>query len=140
MSFETASSALMLKKRREGKRERRDVQCLDLGSAQRTKQRCHEHWRRWRARSGPRTSVLVSASETISILDSYSDTFLVALAYVMQKTPFVFPIVGGRKVEHLLSNIEALDISLSEDQITYLESILPFDVGFPNNFVVSRAL
>ena len=25
---------------------------------------------------------------------------LVAIAYVMQKTPYVFPIVGARKVEH----------------------------------------
>lgn len=51
----------------------------------------------------------------------------------MQKTPYVFPVVGGRKVEHLLANIEALDISLSPEQIAYLEGVLPFDVGFPNN-------
>lgn len=25
----------------------------------------------------------------------------VAIAYVMQKVPYVFPIIGGRKVEHL---------------------------------------
>lgn len=25
----------------------------------------------------------------------------VALAYVMNKTPYVFPIIGGRKIEHL---------------------------------------
>ncbi|KAF8900587.1 NADP-dependent oxidoreductase domain-containing protein [Mucidula mucida] len=59
----------------------------------------------------------------------------VALAYVMQKTPYVFPLVGGRKVEHLLSNVEALDIALSTEQIAYLEGVLPFDVGFPGNFV-----
>ncbi|KAL5520315.1 hypothetical protein ACEPAG_9529 [Sanghuangporus baumii] len=58
----------------------------------------------------------------------------VAIAYVMQKTPYVFPIIGGRKVEHLLANIEALKISLSDEQIKYLESILPFDPGFPANF------
>lgn len=57
----------------------------------------------------------------------------VAIAYVMHKAPYVFPLVGGRKVEHLLDNIEALKISLSEEQILYLESIVPFDVGFPNN-------
>lgn len=54
----------------------------------------------------------------------------------MQKAPYVFPIVGGRKVEHLLANLEALDISLGEEQINYLESILPFDPGFPSNFIV----
>lgn len=56
-----------------------------------------------------------------------------AIAYVLQKTPYVFPIIGGRKVEHLHANIEALSISLSPDQISYLEGILPFDVGFPAN-------
>lgn len=61
----------------------------------------------------------------------------VAIAYVMQKTPYVFPIVGGRKVEHLMQNIEALSISLSPEQITYLESIIPFEPGFPNYMIVS---
>ena len=60
----------------------------------------------------------------------------VAIAYVMQKTPYVFPIVGGRKVEHLMANIEALKISLSDEQIKYLESLLPFEPGFPHNVFV----
>jgi len=30
-----------------------------------------------------------------------------------------------------MANIEALDINLSEKQIQYLESIIPFDIGFP---------
>ncbi|SJL14914.1 probable Aryl-alcohol dehydrogenase [NADP(+)] [Armillaria ostoyae] len=59
----------------------------------------------------------------------------VALAYVLQKTPYVFPLIGGRKVEHLVSNLEALDITLSKEQIEYLESILPFDPGFPNAMI-----
>ncbi|KAJ7617195.1 Aldo/keto reductase [Roridomyces roridus] len=59
----------------------------------------------------------------------------VAIAYVMQKVPYCFPIVGGRKVEHLLQNIEALDICLSQEQIEYLESIIPFDIGFPVSFI-----
>ena len=61
---------------------------------------------------------------------------VVAIAYVMQKAPYVFPIIGGRKVEHLLGNIEALSISLSPEQIAYLESIVPFDPGFPNSMIV----
>ncbi|KAJ7282049.1 Aldo/keto reductase [Mycena rebaudengoi] len=59
----------------------------------------------------------------------------VAIAYVMQKVPYCFPIIGGRKVENLLANLEALDISLSPTQIEYLESILPFDPGFPNTMI-----
>ena len=61
----------------------------------------------------------------------------VAIAYVMQKTTHVFPIIGGRKVEHLMANIEALKISLSEEQIKFIESVLPFDPGFPTTFIVS---
>lgn len=59
----------------------------------------------------------------------------VAIAYTMHKAPFVFPIVGGRKVEHLQANIEALSVRLSEKQIQYLNGILPFDKGFPNNVI-----
>lgn len=64
----------------------------------------------------------------------------VAIAYVMQKTPYVFPIIGGRKVEHLHANIEALKISLSQEQIEYLESIIPFEPGFPSMIIVSSWL
>ena len=61
----------------------------------------------------------------------------VAIAYVMQKTPYVFPIIGGRKVEHLMANIEALEITLSNDQIKYLETVVPFEPGFPYWMIVS---
>ncbi|PBK88006.1 Aldo/keto reductase [Armillaria gallica] len=59
----------------------------------------------------------------------------VAIAYVMHKTPNVFPIIGGRKVEHLKANIEALDISLSKEQIEYLDGAVPFDPGFPTTMI-----
>ncbi|KAK4554032.1 putative aryl-alcohol dehydrogenase aad14 [Recurvomyces mirabilis] len=59
----------------------------------------------------------------------------VALAYVMSKTPYVFPIVGGRKIEHLHDNIQALKIKLTDKQIEKLEGVVPFEPGFPNNFV-----
>ena len=59
----------------------------------------------------------------------------IALAYVLSKTPNVFPIVGGRKVEHLQDNLQSLKIKLTDEQIKYLESVKPLDVGFPNNFI-----
>ncbi|KAK0430955.1 uncharacterized protein EV420DRAFT_1612885 [Desarmillaria tabescens] len=52
----------------------------------------------------------------------------VAIAYVMQRAPYVFPIIGGRKVEHLQANLAALD------QIEYLESIMPFDSGYNDDW------
>lgn len=59
----------------------------------------------------------------------------VALAYVLERVPYVFPIIGGRKVEHLHDNIKALEISLSQEQIEYLESHSKLDLGFPNNIL-----
>ena len=61
----------------------------------------------------------------------------VAIACVVQKAPYVFPIVGGRKVEHLQGNLEALEIVLIPEIIKYLEGDLPFDLGFPMTMTVS---
>ena len=61
----------------------------------------------------------------------------VALAYVMQKTPYVFPIVGGRTVEQLRGNVEALSLQLTPEDIAEIEAAVPFDLGFPHNFVTN---
>ncbi|GJC88867.1 putative aryl-alcohol dehydrogenase AAD14 [Colletotrichum liriopes] len=60
----------------------------------------------------------------------------IALAYVMQKARYVFPIVGGRKIEHLEDNIKALSIRLTEEQIQRIEGFKNFDIGFPMNFIL----
>ncbi|VDB94286.1 unnamed protein product [Peniophora sp. CBMAI 1063] len=59
----------------------------------------------------------------------------VAVAYVLQKTPYVFPIIGGRKVEHLLENLEALEVALTPEHIKEIESVVPFDLGFPHSMI-----
>lgn len=59
----------------------------------------------------------------------------IALAYVMHKVPYVFPIVGCRTVDHIRKNVEALKISLSDEEINEIEDAEPFDAGFPNNFL-----
>lgn len=59
----------------------------------------------------------------------------VALAYVMAKTPYVFPIVGGRKFEHLKGNIEGLKVNLNDEDMAAIEEAHPFDIGFPMNFL-----
>lgn len=59
----------------------------------------------------------------------------VALAYVMHKTPNVFPIVGQRKVEHLKANVEALSILLTPEDLKEIDSAVPFDPGFPMTFI-----
>lgn len=59
----------------------------------------------------------------------------IALAYVLVKVPSVFPLIGGRRVEYLYDNIQALSIRLSEEQIRFLESVKPLDVGYPQNML-----
>ena len=58
-----------------------------------------------------------------------------ALAYVLQKAPYVFPIIGGRKVEHLEGNIPALEVVLTDDEITAIESAYEFEHGFVADFL-----
>jgi diketogulonate reductase-like aldo/keto reductase len=62
--------------------------------------------------------------------------WLVAIAHLLHKTPYVFPIVGGRKVEHLKQNVQALDISLSPEQIQRIDNAKPLDLGFPHSIIV----
>jgi hypothetical protein len=59
----------------------------------------------------------------------------IALAYVRAKYPYVYPIVGGRKIEHLKGNIEALAIDLSEEEVDEIDGAVSFDIGFPMNFL-----
>ena len=64
----------------------------------------------------------------------------VVIAYHLQKVPYVFPIIGGRKVEHLQDNMAALDISLSQQQMERIESATFFKPGFPNSMIVSECM
>lgn len=67
---------------------------------------------------------------------SYLPCYSARILMPFQKAPYVFPIIGGRKIEHLQANLEALDISLTPEHIKALESVLPFDPGFPNTMIV----
>lgn len=54
---------------------------------------------------------------------------------MLQKTPYVFPIIGQRKVEHLLANIEALKVEMTPEDLDQIDCAVPFDPGFPTNFL-----
>lgn len=85
----------------------------------------------------PQTENQKQVSEKLAKVAKAKNTLItsVALAYVMHKTPYVVPIVGGRKVEHLKGNIEALGLQLSEEEIDDIDSAIEFDVGFPMSFL-----
>ena len=62
----------------------------------------------------------------------------IALAYVMAKQPYIFPIVGVRKVEHLQDNISALKLRLSKEEMDEIEKAYEFKPGFPHDFIGSH--
>ncbi|KAI5308060.1 hypothetical protein KEM55_006678, partial [Ascosphaera atra] len=72
--------------------------------------------------------------ERISERTGYS-IFNITLAYVLHKAPYVFPIIGGRKVEHLTHNIPAIGVPLTEEDIADIETAYDFDHGFPATFL-----
>jgi aryl-alcohol dehydrogenase-like predicted oxidoreductase len=84
----------------------------------------------------------VQVSKALEAVAKRKNTIVtsVALAYVMHKTPYVFPIVGGRTVDHLRQNIEALTLSLSAEDMEEIEDAVPFDIGFPNNFAYGQKM
>ncbi|GHJ85225.1 hypothetical protein NliqN6_1627 [Naganishia liquefaciens] len=105
-----------------------------------------------RKNQGEKIRTLVAGEEQNELEVKYSEVLskiadehqvdsvtVIALAYVLHKAPYVFPIIGGRKVEHLQSNIKALDLKLTDAQIKEIEDVQPnWDPGFPHNFIGHR--
>jgi aryl-alcohol dehydrogenase-like predicted oxidoreductase len=56
-------------------------------------------------------------SEVLEKIAARHDSIItsIALAYVMHKTPYIFPIIGGRNLQE---NIQALNIRFSTDDIS----------------------
>ena len=59
----------------------------------------------------------------------------IALAYVMAKQPYIFPIIGVRKIEQLQDNINALSIRLTKEEMEEIEKAYDFRLGFPHEFI-----
>lgn len=55
----------------------------------------------------------------------------IALAYVMHAAPDVYPIVGGRNVNHIKGNIEALKIRLSDEEYKHIQEASGWQPKFP---------
>ncbi|TXT08606.1 hypothetical protein VHUM_02734 [Vanrija humicola] len=55
----------------------------------------------------------------------------VAMAWARSKVPNLFPIVGGTSVDQLKENAKALEITLSDEQVAFLDAASPFNPGFP---------
>ena len=44
---------------------------------------------------------------------------------------------GGNKIHQLVSNIDALNVVLTDEHIREIESVVPFESGFPHKYIVS---
>jgi len=68
-------------------------------------------------------------------LGEHASLVNVAISYCLHKQAYVFPIIGGKKVEHLKDNIKALDIKLTPEHLAFLDAAVAFDLGFPTNIM-----
>ncbi|KIP07592.1 hypothetical protein PHLGIDRAFT_105456 [Phlebiopsis gigantea 11061_1 CR5-6] len=102
------------------------------------RERAGEHGRVRNAPDWKRTDLERRVSgvlEAIADEVGAGDIRRVLVAYHLQKQPHVFPILGGRKLEQLHSNLAALAVGLSDEHIRRIEEAVPFDVGFPHRYV-----
>ncbi|KAH6614149.1 NADP-dependent oxidoreductase domain-containing protein [Boeremia exigua] len=108
-----------------------------LGSGSFTIKAKRENNERGRVALMPQLDRAAKVAEKLEAVAKRRDTLItsIALAYVRTKYPYVIPIVGGRKVEHLKGNIEALSIDLSAEEVLEIESAVEFDVGFPLSMI-----
>jgi len=58
----------------------------------------------------------------------------VAIAWAMQQPGVVIPILGARTSAQLEDNLGAVDVVLSPEHLSWLESASAFDIGFPHEF------
>lgn len=58
----------------------------------------------------------------------------VALNWILQKSPQMFPIIGARTVKQLKDNLGCMEFTLSTEQMQELDRVSHIDLGFPVDF------
>ncbi|PYI02507.1 sterigmatocystin biosynthesis dehydrogenase stcV [Aspergillus sclerotiicarbonarius CBS 121057] len=89
-------------------------------------------------RGAVQTEADIKISDALEAVAKRRGTTLhaIALAWIRFKAPYIFPIIGQRKVEHMKANIEALTIDLSKEEMDEIDNAIPFDPRFPMSFVL----
>jgi len=64
----------------------------------------------------------------------------VAIAWVRQKAPCVVPILGARKYEQLVDNLDAAGLTLSAEHQARLDAASAITLGFPHDFLSSESI
>jgi aryl-alcohol dehydrogenase-like predicted oxidoreductase len=86
----------------------------------------------------PRTLAIADAVNTIA--ESRNMTAgAVAIAWVRSqiKKARIIPIVGARTAEQLATNLRALELNLTSEELARLDEVSRIDLGFPHDFDVS---
>lgn len=61
----------------------------------------------------------------------------VAINWVRQQPGNIIPILGARRESQMVDNLACLEFTLSPEQMTALDAIADFQMGFPNSFLHS---
>lgn len=90
--------------------------------------------------AGP-SEIDIKVSKALEAMAKKKGTLMtsLALAYVMHVSPDVYPIVGGRKIEHLKGNIEALSLRLTKEEVNEIAAAGGWKPGFPMSFYFPTA-
>ncbi|PWK28318.1 aryl-alcohol dehydrogenase-like predicted oxidoreductase [Arcicella aurantiaca] len=84
-------------------------------------------------RSQKITQVVVNIADEIGVTPSQ-----VALNWCRQKNQVVIPIVGARSLTQIEDSLGCVNFKLSPEQITQLDEVSKFDLGFPHDFLASE--
>ena len=63
-----------------------------------------------------------------------------SLNWLLQQPGGTIPIVGARKLSHVEDNLQAVDFTLTPEQIERLNKATSFDPPFPHNFLTSQLI
>ncbi|WP_432948702.1 aldo/keto reductase [Kribbella sp. CA-253562] len=81
---------------------------------------------------GPSEAEYAVIDEVAAVADELgTSSAAVALAWLRARQGTVVPIVGARRVEHLESNLVALEVSLSEEQVRRLDEVSAPTLNYP---------
>lgn len=57
-----------------------------------------------------------------------------SLAWMMKKSPQIFPIIGSRKVEQIEDSIGSLKVNIPNEIMDRLNEVSKIELGFPHDF------
>ncbi len=61
----------------------------------------------------------------------------IALAWVLRNPGVTTPVIGARTKKQLLGNLAALEVELTGDQLTRLDTVSAIDLGYPHDMLAS---